>query len=621
MLNLGVLHHGFIVILLGLASFIVTYGIVKRYNVYKFSPKVIFYSIHWGILGLSWLFMVAQMYYLWIDHTALASLMFTIQLVFFSLSSVFLLLYLFSISFSFSTYKKWIVTAVSIIGAVLLGVSVLVQPSGIISNYWNAQLMLSRTAWLVYLVVFALPAVFTAVFNIVHGIGLYRNSRSDFNPVFFISQFPIIGYVLLFLIEYGGFFTSYSTIFLRLGHVVLVYIIFLIFFQKKFRVDLPEGQDFTIRFPLNIKITLFAFFTTIVPLSIAYLLLRYSFGLLIGQSSLNMYYNDEQMVQLRRLILISISSVGLMSFLFSLTVFQAFVKRIKEVLKGMGALFLADFSYRIHDLEAHDEISALSSSYNKMSDDLQSYQKEVDEYNTVLENRVDERTQDLEAKTAQAEELAAQNKQYYQQLQQQTDIIIDSMADALLVIDREGTIVTANKAFIDQFHLDGPPEGHSLWGLAMLDLYPEFHTMVDLFTKDGNGGLDYKVQLKPPLVGLLKCRVSAIPLPGNQEGIIIIMRNVTPPWGFVYEANTLAPLITADVRLFNEKNDKLVDSVRTDEVGRYVFYVSPGRYYIRVFKDGYHFPSSKKQGYRGEVIEVKTKDDAIIKPDILMDKS
>jgi hypothetical protein len=54
--------------------------------------------------------------------------------------------------------------------------------------------------------------------------------------------------------------------------------------------------------------------------------------------------------------------------------------------------------------------------------------------------------------------------------------------------------------------------------------------------------------------------------------------------------------------------------------GRFLFYVDPGNYYVRLFKDGFHFPSEKEVGYHGEVIEITNRKEGIVHFDILMDR-
>jgi hypothetical protein len=62
-------------------------------------------------------------------------------------------------------------------------------------------------------------------------------------------------------------------------------------------------------------------------------------------------------------------------------------------------------------------------------------------------------------------------------------------------------------------------------------------------------------------------------------------------WGSVYNAITKKPVDLALVRLYDAKTDKLITSRVTDKKGRYMFFVEPGEYYLKVEKLGFEYPS------------------------------
>lgn len=58
-------------------------------------------------------------------------------------------------------------------------------------------------------------------------------------------------------------------------------------------------------------------------------------------------------------------------------------------------------------------------------------------------------------------------------------------------------------------------------------------------------------------------------------------------WGIVFDASNHRPVGNAVVRLFEPKYNKLVETVLTDALGRYSFFVGPNEYFVQANKDGY----------------------------------
>src|SRR3990167_10251718 len=101
------------------------------------------------------------------------------------------------------------------------------------------------------------------------------------------------------------------------------------------------------------------------------------------------------------------------------------------------------------------------------------------------------------------------------------------------------------------------------------------------------------------------------------------------PWGTIYDSKSKQPVGLATVRLFSAEEKKLLQTVVTDQEGRYNFLVQPGNYYIEVIKEGFHFPSriitSDNDGqytnlYKGENISIN-KENAFLSSNIAVDSS
>lgn len=92
-------------------------------------------------------------------------------------------------------------------------------------------------------------------------------------------------------------------------------------------------------------------------------------------------------------------------------------------------------------------------------------------------------------------------------------------------------------------------------------------------------------------------------------------------WGVVYDAITKDRLTRAIVRLYQAQDNKLVETDVTGNEGIFAFLPQVGRYFIKVVKPGYEFPSQFVRGsgrdgeyeyvYHGEVFEVGNPDEQL----------
>lgn len=85
-------------------------------------------------------------------------------------------------------------------------------------------------------------------------------------------------------------------------------------------------------------------------------------------------------------------------------------------------------------------------------------------------------------------------------------------------------------------------------------------------------------------------------------------------WGMVYDAETGIPIAMAVVQIFDQEYNKLLATQTTDKEGRFNFFVDPGKYYIKVIKSNYIFPSiSTSDGYHGTPFYIGEKQDIMYK--------
>lgn len=424
-------------------------------------------------------------------------------------------------------------------------------------------------------------------------------------------------YELLLFFEISGFFTGIGLMFIRISILTSFLFVFLMLLRKNLPVSISEGE-FKLKSPLIIKSIFYSLFTTLIPLTLAAFLLSYSLSFTHIGNYFDKSFDENTITSVKNLILMTAFVVGIISFFVSLLVIRFLDNRIRSLIRAVDAVLQADFTYRIKDAHPYDELGSLSLSFNDMANDLSRYDKEIVDYEHLLEEKVNDRTHALEAKTRETQELLSTIKKNSEQLQQNTSTIIDQMEDVLLVLDDENRIVRFNKAFLKIFKIDSDVIiGSFLTGIAS---FGDFSDMIMRMREEKLTVYQQKIQLIPPLSGLLECRLTRFELSSNRFGTIILMRDITPPWGVVYESKTNEVVPMVVVRLYNEANNKIIAEETTDEFGRFIFYVTPGSYYLRLFKDGYHFPSLVGDGYHGEVINIIDRKEAIIDFDILIDR-
>lgn len=109
------------------------------------------------------------------------------------------------------------------------------------------------------------------------------------------------------------------------------------------------------------------------------------------------------------------------------------------------------------------------------------------------------------------------------------------------------------------------------------------------------------------------------------EGIVYLIWGVKRNWGRVYNSKNKMGISGAFVRLFDAKENKLIDNQITNEKGGYIFITKPGLYNILCSKQGFSFPSrvetnKLKRSFYGSLIEFELKGKRHISIDIAMDE-
>lgn len=105
------------------------------------------------------------------------------------------------------------------------------------------------------------------------------------------------------------------------------------------------------------------------------------------------------------------------------------------------------------------------------------------------------------------------------------------------------------------------------------------------------------------------------------QPLLLLGRRKRKGWGYVYDTLTRNPIDLAQVRLLDNRTNRIIQSRVTDTQGRYIFFADPGVYRIEVDKAQYGFPTTllaneREDGpyldiYHGEPIRITEENTAI----------
>ena len=221
----------------------------------------------------------------------------------------------------------------------------------------------------------------------------------------------------------------------------------------------------------------------------------------------------------------------------------------------------------------------------------------------------------IKRKNEQVAELASKLMKLYLKTKVSADIIIRKMAEGLLVLDEKGKIIRANEmASILLNNLE-------LVGQSLLAISEKTHSNLGEIIKElGQEKAFVKIiKLKEPIERILEVKGSHLRIKDKKRGMILLLRDITPSWGIVYDSETKEPVESAIVRIFDKEYNKLLETKVTDGQGRFEFLVKPGEYFITATKEGYLFPSKSHLGYHGEPIQITEPTKAVINVKIPLD--
>jgi signal transduction histidine kinase/HAMP domain-containing protein len=156
----------------------------------------------------------------------------------------------------------------------------------------------------------------------------------------------------------------------------------------------------------------------------------------VGMSLANMH---QQIASMKSIIVLLTALVVAIGVLLTIFLVNIIVKPIQRLVFATDKVANGDLAQMVK-IQRRDEIGLLAYAFNRMTNSLKESRQKIEEYNRNLENKVKERTVDLERTTAllQAE---------YNRL----DAIINSPNLGIVIEDKDCNIKFMNKSLIDIF--------------------------------------------------------------------------------------------------------------------------------------------------------------------------
>jgi len=614
--NINFLYTFILHLTLIIGAFSLSRSLFKNFKLIPIFKSYIGYF--WLSVGLFWLSNIIQIF-LSINHYDIAGYLSYFSFTMIAIQSIIIGTFCLSIIFNqfrFAPIFFFITLLYNALGTVVL----FLQKNLFITNgdHWTNQFILNYDlqAYLLYALI---PPLILFIL-IILGKTIYLLIRKQFHTLHKISlyiTFTFFLYISIFAIYYGNIYPGWTNILLLISLLLAPLFAYLLLvnttaYQQEIINPKLDTRNI-VKIPLLFKFLLGELIAILIPLAITNAIIIVFYQQVIGDNLLVSTHS----ILIQHAIILNFFII-VFAFSFNIIMTKKIIHRLELLMKGTIEIQQENLNYQI-PLDGNDEITALTMSFNQMIQSLKGYKTELKNYSLILEDEIEKQTIELRKKRHEAEVLAEQNMTLYKELQKQTSTIIDNITDSLIAIDDQGKVMNVNKIFTEKFASeDGVILGKEFKTLDFVEQY-ELNKIIEMFQKQNLKKYNFKLNLTKPHYGVLQCYMSVIELENNKKGILFLMQDTTPPWGTVLSSGSYEPVNLAIVRLFDNSNNKLVETAVTDDNGRFGFFVKPGEYYMTVDKDDFHFPSKSQAGYHGEIIDVKSKEEGIIKLNILVD--
>jgi signal transduction histidine kinase len=124
----------------------------------------------------------------------------------------------------------------------------------------------------------------------------------------------------------------------------------------------------------------------------------------IGMSLQNM---RREIAEMQRIVVMLTAMVVVMGIMLTVFLVNLFIRPVKRLMRATEKVASGDLSHTV-EVTTKDEIGTLASSFNRMTVSLKESRQKIEEYNQTLENKVKERTAELENALKSLKETQAQ---------------------------------------------------------------------------------------------------------------------------------------------------------------------------------------------------------------------
>ncbi len=627
-LNIGIFYNIFICLILSVVSFTLVRQIKLYFSFTKHTKPIFYYKnlrLFWLYNGFFWLFSGIRLIFNIRGDSDLEKISLYLLLILLSVQVLFIFMYIFSIIFHKYNFSSGISLFSALLPGIFLVVSFLEGVKVGEHNIWNIEWSLTPLGKSIFIYGIFLVIIILLAFIIIRELiyFIFKNlTRFELKHIF---TSLILGlYFTIFYFDFLYIVKDWYLLLLRTILLVPMFLVFYVYSQKFVQVrdsyleSLNFIQKVLQRRPLLLKSILLMIFVTIVPLILASIIIYYSFDFVLHYFNVPDYSILMEYIQ-KQIIIITLI-IGILTFFIGIGWVRNILIRVKLLFKGTQEIAKGNFDYYIDELGSKDEIRLLAHLFNKISDYLKLYRQKVIETSETLEQRVIERTKQLEEKTNEINALAEEHKKILNQLKARSDIIIDNMGDGVIILDKDFNIIKVNKFVLEKFKkADIDLLNKNIFDFKILSSNEEFLQALKIISSGEKDVYEIKLSFTEPFIGDLEIKFSKFYDKTGNIGYMIFMHEPVAPWGVVLDSETLQPVKLAVVRLIDEKTNYIIDTEVTDPYGRFGFFLSKGRYFLSVEKQGYHFPSVKEQGYHGEVIEIKDETEGTVNFKIFLD--
>jgi len=356
-------------------------------------------------LGLDWLLVALVNLLAWLGLLAQFSWLAYPAKLLPLLPLLFLAYYFSSEVFPSKTGARRTTFIFSLVALVYLIVTWRLDQAAYLTTYWGLQWQVGSMPRLILLFGLGLPLTLLAVYLVIKGILESLVEKKQLNLILCLSG---LVYLVLEFVRVNATIFTWQQLLLRLVYILAVFAISVYFSAKREQDEcLPPGQEIIypkkLRFPIFLKMLFLFVSLAIVPITISFLLMFFSFKEVIDLSiSKPLLWNLETS---REALIISLSHIqiqalfllfltGLLIFIAAALASKTIAESLRGVAQGMAKVAEAKSNYLLRP-KSNDEIGDVIRYFNQMATEVQSSRTLMSRWNKELETKVAARAEEV----------------------------------------------------------------------------------------------------------------------------------------------------------------------------------------------------------------------------------